>query len=48
MILVYDITDRKSFKELDSWMEEVNRHAAPNIIKLLIGNFDSNNTKFLR
>ncbi len=38
IILVYDITDRDSFNNVSSWINEVRKHAGPNVVKLLVGN----------
>ena len=38
IILVYDITDRQSFQDIDNWLGEIQTHANPNVAKLLIGN----------
>jgi Ras-related protein Rab-1A len=38
VILVYDITDRSSFKDVENWLQEVQKHANENIVKLLVGN----------
>jgi len=38
LFLVFDITDRKSFKDIENWIMEVDKYANPNIIKILIGN----------
>ena len=38
IILVYDITDRQSFKDIENWLAEVERHANENVVKLLVGN----------
>jgi Ras-related protein Rab-1A len=37
-MIVYDITDRESFKSVDNWMSEVDKFASQNVNKLLIGN----------
>lgn len=37
-ILVYSITDRKSFEELSYWVKELKLHSSPNIKLVLIGN----------
>merc|ERR1712217_478648 len=29
VLLVYDVTNRKSFMDLDNWLEEANRHNCP-------------------
>ena len=38
IILVYDITDRDSFNNVGSWLNEVRKHAGPNVTRLLVGN----------
>ena len=38
IIYVYDITSRKSFDNLISWMKEVEEVAPDNLIKILVGN----------
>ena len=37
-MIVYDITDAESFNAVQMWMAEVEKFAAPNVSKLLIGN----------
>jgi Ras-related protein Rab-1A len=36
--LVYDITDKQSFRDIDNWLTEVEKHAHENVNKLLVGN----------
>jgi len=38
IIFVYDITDRESFREVENWMEDVDRIAGRGMVKILIGN----------
>lgn len=38
LILVFDLTDRQSFLDLDNWLIEIEKHASDRVIKLLIGN----------
>ena len=38
IIMVYDITDKQSFKNIDNWLGEVEKHASENVNKLLVGN----------
>jgi len=38
IILVYDITDKQSFRDIDNWLSEVEKHANENVNKLLVGN----------
>ena len=37
-MVVYDITDRESFENLNSWLIEIEKNANKNVYKLLIGN----------
>ncbi len=38
VILVYDVTNRNSFINLDQWLIEINEFAASDVPKLLVGN----------
>ena len=38
ILLIFDITSRNSFKELENWLGEVERNASSQILKILIGN----------
>jgi len=38
IIMVYDITDKQSFRDIDNWLAEVEKHASENVNKLLVGN----------
>lgn len=38
IILVYSVSDRKSFQNVDNWMKQIKANAAENIVILLIGN----------
>ncbi|CAI2376675.1 unnamed protein product [Moneuplotes crassus] len=38
IIVVYDITDKESFKNIDNWMTEVEKHASENVSRILVGN----------
>ncbi|EPR59731.1 Ras-related protein Rab11 [Toxoplasma gondii TgCatPRC2] len=37
-LLVYDITKRQSFENVERWLKELRDHADPNIVILLVGN----------
>lgn len=36
--LVYDISNKKSFEDIENWLEDVRKYAKENIVTLLIGN----------
>lgn len=36
--MVYDITDKQSFKDIENWLAEVDKFANDNVVKLLVGN----------
>jgi len=38
VLVVYDITDRESFENLNSWLIEIEKNANKNVFKILIGN----------
>ena len=38
IIVTYDITDKQSFKDIDNWLVEVEKHAKDKVNKLLVGN----------
>ena len=38
ILLIYDITNRDSFKNLESWLLEIEKNASQNVLKILIGN----------
>ena len=38
ILLIYDITNRESFKNLESWLIEIEKNASENVLKILIGN----------
>ena len=38
IMLVYDITDKESFLNLNSWLIEIEKNAAKNVYKILVGN----------
>ena len=37
-LLVYDITNEKSFMNVEKWISEVKEHAEPEIVLMLVGN----------
>jgi len=38
IMIVYDVTNETSFKNVDFWLKEVNKYAAPTVYKILIAN----------
>jgi Ras-related protein Rab-1A len=36
--IVFDLTDEKTFENVESWLDEVGQNAAPGVRKILIGN----------
>ncbi|OHS97727.1 Ras-related protein RABD1 [Tritrichomonas foetus] len=38
IIIVYDVTDRESFDHVSYWIKEIDRLAAPDVCRLLVGN----------
>jgi len=38
IVVVYDITDRQSFQNVQRWLEDVERYAPDNVLKMLVGN----------
>ena len=38
VIIIYDITKRETFDRIKNWMQEVEKYAGPNVIKLIVGN----------
>mmetsp|Transcript_39199 Transcript_39199/g.103725 ORF Transcript_39199/g.103725 Transcript_39199/m.103725 type:complete len:128 (+) Transcript_39199:420-803(+) len=38
IIFVYDVTNEASFRNIEEWVRNVEKHAAPNVNKILIGN----------
>ena len=32
------MTDKQTFKDIENWLEEVEKHADDNVVKLLVGN----------
>jgi len=37
-MIVYDITDKQTFRAVEGWMSEVEKYASANVQILLIGN----------
>ena len=38
ILLIYDVTNKDSFKNLESWLIEIEKNASENVLKILIGN----------
>ena len=38
ILLIYDITNKESFKNLEDWLSEIEKNSSENVFKILIGN----------
>jgi small GTP-binding protein len=38
VIITFDVTNQLSFSNIKTWLESINTHADPNIVKILVGN----------
>lgn len=38
IVLVYDVTDANSFKNIRNWMKNIEQHASTTVVKALVGN----------
>ena len=38
IMLVYDITNVKSFNNVTNWLRNIEEHAAEDVVRILIGN----------
>ena len=38
ILVIYDVTDKESFKNITNWLIEIEKNAGKNILKVLIGN----------
>ena len=38
MILAYDCTSKESFQNVNTWVQQVNLHAMPGVMKILLAN----------
>merc|ERR1712228_750678 len=38
IVVVYDVTSRSTFKNIKSWLYEIDRYAVANVCKVIIGN----------
>ena len=38
ILLLYDVTDKESFKNLSNWLIEIEKNASKNVLRILIGN----------
>ena len=38
IVIVFDVSDRKSFEHVDKWLSDIDKHSKENVIKLIVGN----------
>ena len=38
IILVYDITDKRSFQDVQNWLDESEKYSKENVVRILVGN----------
>eukprot|EP01117_Protostelium_nocturnum_P019122 TRINITY_DN819_c0_g1_i2.p1 TRINITY_DN819_c0_g1~~TRINITY_DN819_c0_g1_i2.p1 ORF type:complete len:194 (+),score=64.11 TRINITY_DN819_c0_g1_i2:194-775(+) len=38
LIIVFDVTNKVSFDNIKKWLDDIERHASPSIVKCLVGN----------
>lgn len=38
ILLVYDVTDEKSFNNIRNWIKNIEQHASESVNKILVGN----------
>ena len=38
IMLVYDITNLKSFNNVTNWMRNIDEHASEDVVRILVGN----------
>ena len=38
IILVYDITNPKSFNNVTNWLRNIDEHASEDVVRVLVGN----------
>ena len=38
IVIVYDVTDNNSFDHIKNWMDDINKHAKSDVLKILVGN----------
>ena len=38
IVICYDITDKRSFDNVEYWMRSINQNVNENVIKILVGN----------
>ena len=43
ILLVYDITNPKSFDNISKWLRNINEHASEDVERMLIGKLDLKN-----
>lgn len=38
ILLIYDVTDRRSFDDIQNWMQQIDNHARKDVFKVLVAN----------
>ena len=38
VVLTFDLSDEESFKNIEFWLSDLNKHAPEKIVKILVGN----------
>ena len=38
IVIAFDITDRKSFQQVEKWLSEIDKFAKENVLKFIVGN----------
>ena len=38
IVIVYDVTDNNSFEHIKNWIEDINKYAKSDVLKILVGN----------
>jgi len=38
VLMVYDVTNLKSFESINAWVQRVDQHCTPDVIRIIVGN----------